>query len=730
MIDYNKVETLFRHKHAKRIHSRQSDVLQKLASIHRTGIPCGEMESMCRVLDAVWELWQEQVGWELIPSVRDVLVLFRIETQEERIQGRVVHCLSRFVDIPELEHIATQSLKRYLPWEDHELELLDRLVGVLRPGCSVGILQCLERLLESPGTLKALRQRAFAYLQVEHVPVSLPNLDDNLSDDFYCCPSDIKKEQLRKDDNYIPILLSFLAQVEEPLRGLTWTVLDRMYTSSPQIVSLLYVLHFDLIASLFGGDMDQDLLVLVAQAVRSADKETHERIFELCKDRSCVLSLSIMEQQVQEEPMRHMYLSRGMIPQLLQWLPQESDRSALIRSNHIFRILQQLVVIDVKPFLYARGLEWVLESIHQVLEWIQENESKNPRIADYDCYEYATLCTTLLHSLLTLLHSLQTTPTTRKRSLPFFQAGIHILSVFREYQTLLTTLLLFSTMCGNPKSNKIEFQALGGVERILSHLQGVKGEEGGYRVPYLTSQERVTYLWALAECIWGCIVGHPSSEEEFITKGGIDLLLVLLHSLVDSDAADCKTHLLGCLLDLLENPKTIRHVIQWQHNKDTISKLLLRIWEREGPETGDTIRSLSSTNRSKIYSLFSKLGFPREGLSTAELILMESVSKYLDFKIKSMWEENILWFQTSGVRPVSPDLHTLQQITKTHQEKCHYVLQRQEELRHHQVFSINQMQQQKEQESKFFHDYLQEFGPRPEPVRKPRIHTWKQSLLT
>jgi hypothetical protein len=687
------------------------------------------MVAVCRVLDAVWDLWQEDVGWELIPRVSDLISLFCVETNDVGIQKRVVECLGCFVTLVELEHIASESLQRYLPWEDRDLELFDQLVGVLRPGCSVGILQCLERLCGSPVTLQALEKRGFAYTKVEHVHVSLPNLDDNVSDDFYCCPSEIKKQPVRKDDNYIPIFLSFLARVEEPLRGLTWTVLDRLYSASPSMVSMLYVLHFDMIQSLFGQDMDADLLVLVAQVVGSADLETHKLMYQLIKHRSCVLSLSIMEQQVVEEPMRSLYVQQGMIPRLLQCVPQESTRSALIQSNQLFRIMQQLVVEDVKPFLHAGGLELVLESIHHVLEWMRVNESMNPHTAGYDCKEYEKLCTRLLHSLLTLLHSLQTTPVIRKRSLPFFPSGIQILKTGLEYQTLLTTLLLFSTMCGNPKSNKVEFLGLGGVEGVLYHLQGLR-EQGGYRVPYLTTQERFTYLWALVECIWGCIVGHPPSEEEFITKGGIDLLLGLLHSLVDLDAVDCKTHILGCILDLLENPKTIRHVIQWQQNQDTISKLLLRMWDREGPETGDTLRSLSSTNRSKMYSLLSKLGFPRDGLCTQELVQMESVSKYLDMKIKSMWEENIQWFQTSGVRPVSPDLYTLDQITKTNQEKCQHVLQRQEELRNLEVSKSNQVHQRKEQESRFFKEYLEEFGPRPEPVRQPRIHTWKQSLLT
>lgn len=42
-----------------------------------------------------------------------------------------------------------------------------------------------------------------------------------------------------------------------------------------------------------------------------------------------------------------------------------------------------------------------------------------------------------------------------------------------------------------------------------------------------------------------------------------------------------KRHIIGCLLDLLENPKTMYHILEWRTKKDSkkgIEHLLISIW--------------------------------------------------------------------------------------------------------------------------------------------------------
>jgi hypothetical protein len=67
--------------------------------------------------------------------------------------------------------------------------------------------------------------------------------------------------------------------------------------------------------------------------------------------------------------------------------------------------------------------------------------------------------------------------------------------------------------------------------------------------------------------------------------------------------------ILGCLLDLSDNPKTLTHLLQWE-GKDNckISHFLCELWRNEEKENG-VERDENGIILSNIYYLFKKMYF-------------------------------------------------------------------------------------------------------------------------
>lgn len=127
--------------------------------------------------------------------------------------------------------------------------------------------------------------------------------------------------------------------------------------------------------------------------------------------------------------------------------------------------------------------------------------------------------------------------------------------------------------------------------------------------------------------------------------------------------------ILGCLLDLSDNPKTLTHILQWEgkHNCK-ISHFLCDLWRTEEKENGverdengiisnmskplapynsedvdeslptnvpsKAIVEVSENMRAKIYGLFCKLGFSDlSGLTNEDQLTLCIIENYLDFKV-------------------------------------------------------------------------------------------------
>ncbi|XP_070566690.1 cilia- and flagella-associated protein 69-like [Ptychodera flava] len=220
-------------------------------------------------------------------------------------------------------------------------------------------------------------------------------------------------------------------------------------------------------------------------------------------------------------------------------------------------------------------------------------------------------------------------------------------------------------------------------------------------------------MLATVDCIWCSVVGCYMNEDLFLEGEGMFLLLDLL------EACPKNMHnlILGCILDMCENPKSIHHVMTWRGKEDrTAPSLFVEIWKKEEEAIGvkrgphgtilDTsmplmgvlqeeqgvislpahcpsqaIVDVSENMRAKIYALFCKIGFSElPGLSTEDQVTVTIIERYMDFKLGEVWREVISELEQERVRPITPDQEALETISRAFDEKVAVVAETQVEL--------------------------------------------------
>ncbi|XP_072017652.1 cilia- and flagella-associated protein 69-like isoform X2 [Amphiura filiformis] len=216
-------------------------------------------------------------------------------------------------------------------------------------------------------------------------------------------------------------------------------------------------------------------------------------------------------------------------------------------------------------------------------------------------------------------------------------------------------------------------------------------------------------ILATVDCIWCCVIGAYMNEDAFLEGQGLFLLLDLL----ETSAKNMHNLLIGCLLDLCENPKSVAHMMAWRGKKDcTIANLLVQIWREEEKAIGvsrdetDTSKPLMGTlqeqagvtslpancpsqsivdvsenMRAKIYALFCKIGFEDlPGLSAEDHVSLCIIERYLDFKQGEVWKEIHTELEQESVRPVTPDQEALAIIERATEEIASQVSDTQTDL--------------------------------------------------
>ncbi|KAM5302953.1 cilia- and flagella-associated protein 69 isoform 4-T4 [Glossophaga mutica] len=228
-------------------------------------------------------------------------------------------------------------------------------------------------------------------------------------------------------------------------------------------------------------------------------------------------------------------------------------------------------------------------------------------------------------------------------------------------------LLILSGLCENNIPRK-EIFGTEGVDIILHVMKTdpKKFQSGlGYSV----------LLFSTLDSIWCCILACYASEDYFLEKEGIFLLLDLLAL---NQKKFCNL-ILGIMVEFCDNPKTAAHVNTWRGKKDqTAASLLIKLWRKEEKELGvkrdkhgmiiDAKRPLftsfqeeqkfmplpancptvavmdvSENIRAKIYAVLGKLDFENlPGLSTEDFVTLCIIHRYLDFKIQATHKQREL----------------------------------------------------------------------------------------
>ncbi|KAM5255809.1 cilia- and flagella-associated protein 69 [Ctenodactylus gundi] len=203
-------------------------------------------------------------------------------------------------------------------------------------------------------------------------------------------------------------------------------------------------------------------------------------------------------------------------------------------------------------------------------------------------------------------------------------------------------------------------------------------------------------LFSTLDSIWCCILGCYSSEDYFLEKEGIFLLLDILAL---NQKKFCNL-ILGIMVEFCDNPKTAAHVNAWRGKKDqTAANLLIKLWRKEEKELGvkrdkygkiiDTKKPLftsfqeeqkimplpadcpsiavldvAENIRAKIYAVLGKLDFENlPGLSAEDFVTLCIIHRYLDFKIGEIWNEIDEEIKLENLRPVTSDKKMLETIT-------------------------------------------------------------------
>ncbi|XP_075886424.1 cilia- and flagella-associated protein 69 isoform X2 [Nelusetta ayraudi] len=249
--------------------------------------------------------------------------------------------------------------------------------------------------------------------------------------------------------------------------------------------------------------------------------------------------------------------------------------------------------------------------------------------------------------------------------------------------------LILSVLCESDMHRKELFGAAG-VEMAVHFLRK------GYN-KFHSGLGHNKLILTTVDCVWSCIVGCFTTENYFLAKGGVFLLLELL-----SSSLRCiYCIILAILLELCDNPNTLSYILKWRdRNGQTAPRVLLQLWSDEEEKLSvsrnlqgviadpqkpilcphqeeDVDRSppvnvpsaavleISENLRAKIYSIFCKLGFEDlPGLSTQHYVTLSIVRRYLDFKVGEVWQEIKRELDLDGVRPISPDAEALFSICR------------------------------------------------------------------
>ncbi|XP_029444644.1 cilia- and flagella-associated protein 69-like isoform X1 [Rhinatrema bivittatum] len=215
------------------------------------------------------------------------------------------------------------------------------------------------------------------------------------------------------------------------------------------------------------------------------------------------------------------------------------------------------------------------------------------------------------------------------------------------------------------------------------------------------------------DSLWCCIIGCYTSEDYFLEKQGMFILLDLLAL----NQKNLNNLILRIVVEFCENPKSISHIVTWRGNQNqAIGNFLIQLWRQEEQEIGVrrdenerivdakqplvgrlqaeqgiismpancpsiAIMDVSENMRANIYSVLYRLGFEDlPELTTNDYITLSVISKYFDLKVGEIWHEICAELTAENFRPITPDEKALDVILKESEEIGKVVATQQSEL--------------------------------------------------
>lgn len=290
-------------------------------------------------------------------------------------------------------------------------------------------------------------------------------------------------------------------------------------------------------------------------------------------------------------------------------------------------------------------------------------------------------------------------------------------SILMEIQSDI--LFILSSLCENDTHRK-ELFGSEGVDVLIRLLKMDPSK-------FYSGLGHNKLLFCTLDSAWSCIIGCFTSEDYFLEKEGLFIILDLLAL----NLKNMNNLLLGILVEFCDNPKTIPHILTWRgKDNETVPKLLVRLWKQEEEELGVrrdsygrivdaerplvgqfqeeqqvvpmpancfsvAIMEVAENIRAKIYSVFSRLGFENlPGLSALDYVTLSVISRYLDFKVGEVWSEIRAELNAENIKPVTSDYEALEVIEKSTENISKLVATHQTEMiENHQQMNLQEEQQ-------------------------------------
>ena len=300
---------------------------------------------------------------------------------------------------------------------------------------------------------------------------------------------------------------------------------------------------------------------------------------------------------------------------------------------------------------------------------------------------------------------------------------IQVLSLYKgkeimfELGVLSNILLILSILCEHDSHRKEMF----GNEGISILLEFLSAEQSRC-MSHLGYQK---LLLSAVNAIWCCV--SNINHDYFLEQGGIPILLDLLEKCPPS----MQNLVLGAVLDLSEDPKSVPHIVTWRgHGQKSIVSLLIELWVKEEESLGvkrgkrnliidienpltsfeqysmespsnalstspsPAILDVSDNMRCKIFALIHRIGFDKlPPLTAEEQVTLTVIESYLDFKAGEIWQEIAREIEVDNIVPIQSDQNGLAEIKEIILAKNEAVRRHQHEILESRACELYEMEQ-------------------------------------